>query len=195
MELAFAAFLLIVIIVGSIALAIGVPLAFGVMLYDVVQDRKQRVAEAKAPAREDAHIGIAVKRGIARSYVILGSAFWSAATFAELYSGGQSEAGTALMAALIPLGACLITLVIGWYWERFTSGVLMLAALGVLAWGVVYQFDMQTWLIITVMLLGPMVTASVLFWLARRDQDAYELAFSLPPQVAFAFAARSQLDA
>lgn len=195
MELAFAAFVFIVIIVASVALAIGVPLVFGVLAFDVWQDRKRQSAEAKQVVAEETNVSIAVKRGVARSYVVVGSLFWSAAAFAELYSGGQTGAGQALMAAIIPLGACLATLVIGWYWERVTAAVLMLAALGVLAWGVVYQFDLQTWIIMTTMLIGPMFTASVLFWLARRDQDAYELATSLRPQVAFAFAARSMLDA
>lgn len=195
MELAFAAFVFIVIIVASVALAISVPLVFGVLAFDVWQDRKRQSAEAKQVVAEETNVSIAVKRGVARSYVVVGSLFWSAAAFAELYSGGQTGAGQALMAAIIPLGACLATLVIGWYWERVTAAVLMLAALGVLAWGVVYQFDLQTWIIMTTMLIGPMFTASVLFWLARRDQDAYELATSLRPQVAFAFAARSMLDA
>ena len=195
MELAFAAFTFIVIIVASLALAIGVPFVLGMLLLDVWQDRRKRVAEATPAVAEDAHVGIAWKRGIARSYVVLGSAFWSAAAFAELYSARQSGAGEALMAAIIPMGACLATLVIGWYWERLTAAVMMLAALGVFAWGVVYQFDLQTWIIMTVMLIGPMFTASVLFWLARRDQEAYELAFSLRPQIALAFAARSTLDA
>lgn len=195
MELAFAAFLFVVIIVASVALAIGVPLVLGLLAWDTWQTYRARAAEPKPAVSPDAHVGIAWKRGIARSYVVLGSAFWSAATFAELYSGGQSGAGEALMAAIIPMGACLITLVIGWYWERLTAAVMMVAALGVLAWGVVYQFDLQTWIIMTVMLIGPMFTASVLFWLARRDQEAYELAFSLRPQIALAFAARSTLDA
>lgn len=195
MELAFAAFLLIVIIVGSLALAVGIPLAFGAMIWDVMQDRKAKTAEARVPAREDAHVGIAAKRGIARAYVILGSAFWSVATFAELYSGGQAGAGEAMLAAIVPLGACLVTLVLGWYFERFTSAALMLATFAVLAWGVVYQFDFKVWLITGVMLIGPMFTASVLFWLARRDQDAYELAYSLSPQLAPVFAARSTLGA
>ena len=194
MELAFAAFIVIAIVVCSAAVVIGVPLVIGLMAYDVVQDSKERKVAA-APVRVDDPRPIAVKRGIARAFVIVGALFWSAATFAEIYSGGQSGAGQAIMAALLPLGASLITLVIGWYWERLTAAALMLAAIGVVAWGVVYQFDAQVWLISLVMLVGPMVTASVLFWLARRNQEAYEFATSVRPQLAFAFAAHSALDA
>jgi hypothetical protein len=188
MELAFAAFLAIVTIVSAAALAIGVPLAFGVMAYDVVQSRKARTYEVG-----DAHAHIAIERGVARTFVILGAAFWSIATFAQLYSGGQAGTGEAVLAAFVPLGASLVTLVLGWYWERLTAAALMLGALGVVAWGVVYGFGLQTWVIMTVMLIGPMVTASVLFWLARREQEAYERATALSPQLAFAFAARSNL--
>ena len=196
MELAFVAFLMIAIVVSIVALAIGVPLAIGLMAYDVSQDRKTRTAEVKQ-AREvrDASVSIATKRGIARAFVIVGAVFWSFATFANLYSSGQTGAGEAALAALLPLGASLVTLVIGWYWERLTAAALMLGAIGVFAWGVVYQFSVQTWAIMAVMLIGPMVTASVLFWLARRDQEAYEAVTSLRPDLAFAFAARSSLHA
>jgi hypothetical protein len=188
MELAFAAFLIIATIVSAAAVIIGIPLAFGLMAYDLTQDRR-----TKRFAVEDAHMHIAVERGVARAFVVVGAAFWSVAAFTQLYSAGQAGAGEAALAALIPLGASLVTLVIGWYWERLTAAVLMLGALGVLAWGVVYQFSPQTWIIMTVMLIGPMVTASVLFWLARREQEAYERATSLSPQMAFVFAARSTL--
>lgn len=195
MELAFVAFLYIAIIVAVVALAIGIPFALGMLAFDVWQDHKKQAAVPKRVVPADTETSIAFKRGIARSYVILGSAFWSAAAFGELYSGGRAGAGEAVMLALVPFGACLVTLVIGWYWERITAAALMIAAIGVLAWGVVYQFDLQTWIIMVVMLIGPMFTASVLFWLARRDQEAYELATSVRPQLALAFAARSMLDA
>lgn len=193
MELAFAAFIVIAIAVCSAAVVIGVPMVIGLVAYDAIQSNKERKTES-APVRADDPTSIAVKRGVARAFVVVGALYWSAATFAQLYSGGQSGAGQAIMAALIPLGASLVTLVIGWYWERFTAAALMFAAIAVVAWGVVYQFEAQVWLITLVMLVGPMVTASVLFWLARRSQEAYEFATSLPPKLAFAFAAHSTLD-
>ena len=193
MELAFAAFIVIALVVCAAAVVIGVPFVFGAMAFDAIQSRKSAKTAPAAVVADDT-TPIAVKRGIARAFVILGAVFWSVATFAELYSGGQSST-SAIMAALIPLGASLVTLIVGWYWERFTAAALMLAAFGVIAWGVVYQFELQVWVITLFMLVGPMVTASVLFWLARRDQEAYEFATSLRPQLAFAFAAHSALDA
>jgi hypothetical protein len=190
MELAFAAFLTLITVVGAAALVIGIPVAFGLMAWDLAQERREKSFRV-----EDAHMHIAVERGVARAFVIVGSAFWSVATFAELYSGGQTGAGEAILTAILPLAASLATLVIGWYWERLTAALLMLGAVAVLAWGVVYQFNLQTWAIVVTMLIGPMVTAAVLFWMARREQEAYERATALAPQVAFAFAARSTLGA
>jgi len=45
---------------------------------------------------------------------------------------------------------------------------------------VIYQFEMGVWVIMALFAIGPMLTASVLFWLARRDQEQLDLA--LAPQ-------------
>ena len=45
----------------------------------------------------------------------------------------------------------------------------------------------------TLALIGPMLTAAVLFWLARREQDAYELATAARPELALFFSARSTI--
>lgn len=190
MEVAVATVLILGTIIGAAALAIAVPFAFGLMIYDVAQSKKA-VPEPQIAA--DTTVKIAVKRGVARGFVILGGAFWSLATFADSYSLKNGAAGDAALASLIALGACLATLVIGWYWERFTAALLMLAAFGVVAWGVIYQFEPQVWAVMALTLIGPMATASVLFWLARRDQEAYERATALRPKLAFAFAARSTI--
>lgn len=194
MELAFAAALIIAVIVGTLALIVGVPLVFGIMAYDIVQSRKTETATAAAAApAKDAATGIAIKRGVARAFVVIGAAFWSIATFAELYSLRQTGVGDATLAAIIPLGASLATLVVGWYWERVAAAVLMLGAVAAVAWAVIYQFTPVNWAIVTFSLIGPMLTASVLFWQARRDQEAYERATSLSPKLAFVVSARSTL--
>jgi ABC-type Fe3+-siderophore transport system permease subunit len=83
--------------------------------------------------------------------------------------------------------------VIGWYWERVTAALLALASLGVVAAGVIYGFAPQVWAVVTFALIGPMMTASVLFWAAREEQEAYERATALRPDLAFAFSARSTI--
>ena len=198
MGLAVATVLILGLILGTAALAIAIPFGLGMMVYDIYQSRKgERVSETvSTPLPADARTAggsIALKRGVARAFVLFGAAFWSLASFAELYSLRQAGAGEAALMALIPLGASLVTLVVGWYWERFTAIALALASFGVVAYGVVYQFSPQVWALVTFALIGPMVTASVLFWLARREQEAYERATSVRPEMAFAFDARSTL--
>ncbi|TDB37825.1 MAG: hypothetical protein D9V44_07185 [Actinobacteria bacterium] len=194
MGLAVATFIIVFEIVAVVAFLVGVPLAFGVMAYDIMQSRKNAVPKAAERAVvKDNIMRITVERGVARAFVLLGGIFWSIATFAGMYSFGTSGTGEAVMGAVVPLAAVLVTLVLGWYYERFTAALLLLASLAVVAWGIIYQFEAGVWGIMTFALIGPMLTASALFWLARREQEAYERAYSIKPELAFAFAARSSL--
>jgi hypothetical protein len=189
MELAVVLFVMLVIIVASVAVILGVPFLIGMITYDAIDSRKHETE--KVLSAEETSSRIALQRGEARGFVIFGSVFWSVATFFDAYTMQSAGAGPAILAAFIPLGASLATLVIGWYWERLTAVALLVASFGVLAWGTVYGFAPETWAVLTLTLIGPMITASVLFWGARRQQEAYELATALRPQLAFAFAARS----
>jgi hypothetical protein len=188
MSLALVAVLVIGGLVGALALIVLVPLTFGLMAYDVVTSRTDQPVQT-----ENASTRIAAERGVARAFVLLGGAFWAVASFAGLYSFRQSGVGDALTAAFIVLAACAATLVVGWYFERATAVLLLAASLAVVVWGVVYQFEMGVWMIMTLALIGPMATAAALFWLARRDQDAYEHATALRPQLALVFSARSTI--
>lgn len=189
MSPAIAGVLVIVGLVSAAAAVVGIPLFIGVIAYDVYQQRKQ----PKVRVAEDTELRIAVERGIARAFVILGGAFWSVATFAGLHAFRETGMGSSLMAAFIPAVACLATLIVGWYYERVTAVALLVASLAVIAWGVIYQFEMGVWMLMTLALIGPMMTASVLFWLARRDQEAFERVALTRPQLAMVFAARSSL--
>ena len=184
-----AAVLLGIIIIGSVLVAIGVPLVFGLMAYDMIESRKGVPLEEKEARRR-----VTVERGTARAFVVAGGVFWSVASLAGLYSFRQTGANDALIAAFFPLVAVLATLVVGWYYERVTAAALMLAALAVVAWGVIYQFDPGAWVLVTVALIGPMLTASVLFSLARVDQEAFERATEARLELAPMFAARSTLS-
>lgn len=189
MSLAFAAVLIVLGAVGTIVLAIGIPAVLGMMAYDAIKTPASEPREGR-----DTSTRIAVERGVARAFVLAGGLFWSVAAFAGLYSFRESGATSALLAAGIPLIACAVTLIVGWYFERFTAAMLAAASVAIVAWGVVYQFELGVWAIMTVALIGPMLTASVLFWLARRDQEAYERVTALRPELAFVFAARSSIS-
>jgi hypothetical protein len=197
MSVFLAAVLIIGGLIGVVAVAIAVPVLFGLMAYDVAESRKNGVsvsaASAAVVAEESTGMRIAVERGIARGFVLAGGLFWSIASFAGLYSFRESGVGNALLAAFFPLVAVLATLIVGWYYERITALMLAAASLAVVAWGVIYQFELGVWMIMTFALIGPMMTAAVLFWLARRDQDAFELATATRPQLSPVFSARSSI--
>jgi hypothetical protein len=189
MSLALVAVLIIVGFVGVAALAVGIPLVAGLLAWDIADSRKS------APAVRTHSSGrIAAERGVARGFVVAGGLFWSVASFAGLYSFQETGVGNALMGAFIPLAAVLATLVVGWYYERVTAALLAAASLIVVAWGVVYQFELGVWMIMVFALIGPMLTASALFWMARRDQDAYERATATRPELSPVFAARSSIQ-
>jgi hypothetical protein len=182
--------LLAFIIVGSVLVVIGVPVFFGMMAYDVMESRKLVPLEEK-----EAHRRVTVQRGTARAFVVAGGVFWSVASLAGLYSFHLTGLNDALFAAFYPLVAVIATLIVGWYYERVTAALLLLASIAVIAAGVIYQFDLGAWLLVTVALIGPALTASTLFWLARVDQDAYERATAVRLELAPIFAARSTLSA
>lgn len=188
MSLIFAAVLIIVGLVSAVAIAVAVPVLFGLMAYDVMESRKN----SPVTSPKDAPLRIAVERGVARSFVILGGAFWSIAMFMGLTSGGASN--YAILGAFVPLAAVAATLIIGWYYERAAAMLLVAASVVVVAWGVVFQFETGVWMIMTFALLGPMLTAATLFWMARREQEAYEYAMAVRPQLAPIFSARSSLS-
>jgi len=181
MALIIGATLVIIGIVGAIVFTLAVPALFGAMAYDVVASRKEAPVVA-----DDAKMRIAIERGVARAFVIGGGIFWSIASFAGLFSFRESGAGYALLAAFLPLAATLATLIIGWYYERVAAALLTVASFAVIAYGVIYQFELGVWIIMGLFAIGPMLTAAVLFWLARRDQEALELALSLQAEPAMA---------
>ncbi len=189
MSIALTAVLIIGGLICAAAVVIGTPLVIGMMTYDVVASRKNEVVVQKDPVTR-----IAIERGIARLFVIAGGAFWSIASFSSLYSFRDAGMGDALLISFIPVVTCAATLIIGWYYERFAALLLLAGTIAVVAWGVIYQFEMGVWILMTLSLLGPALTASVLFWLARRDQEAFERVHVVRPELAFAFAAKSTLD-
>lgn len=172
MALILGATLLWVGLISAALAAVGIPVVLGMMAWDTFTSPRTE----RAP--RDPEMRMAVERGVARAFVIAGGLFWSSAIFAGLYSFGRSGVGYALLGAFFPLVAVLATIAIGWYYERVASALLALASLAVVAWGVIFQFEAGVWAIMVFALIGPMMTASVLFWLARGEQEAFELALA-----------------
>lgn len=186
-------FIAAVLIIGGLVAAalfvIGVPALLGLMAFDRISARKDApvpTTEAEEHAawlrsKESLESGISVKRNVARAFVILGGAFWGVAVFAGLYSYRSSGVAWAMLGAFIPFVATLATLILGWYYERITASLLMIASAGVVYWGVVNQFELGVWALVTIALIGPMLTAATLFWMARRQQEELELVLAARP--------------
>lgn len=189
-----------VLVVGGLVAAalfvLAVPAMLGLIAYDVRSWRKPEPAvdgvgeEAPAWARspEEARGRISLQRGVARAFVIVGGVFWGVATFAGVYSFWQTGVGWAMLGAFVPFVATLATLIVGWYYERVTAVMLLVASAGVVYLGITQSFEPGIWAIAVVGLIGPMLTASVLFWLARREQAALDLQLASLPELAPAMA-------
>lgn len=189
MSVVIAGVLIVVGLGAAVVVTVGVPLLFGLVAYDMLKSRRGRVVSPKG----DPAVRIAIERGVARAFVIAGGAFWSIAAFGAYYTFRQTGVPSALLAAIFPLVACLVTLIVGWYYERFTASMLLVASLAVVVWGVIFQFEIGVWILMSLALIVPMMTAAILFWMARRDQDAYERATLVRPELALVFAARSTI--
>jgi hypothetical protein len=171
----------------AVVFAIGVLAAVGLVGYDAVASREgartpamlEEAAPAHAPDRDGAVAArMYLERGVARTFVILGASFWGICVVAAalMYQRG---AETLLFMALLPFLMNIACLIIGWRWERTASVMLALTGAGAIWWGVANTFEPGVWMLFTILLIGPMLTAAVLFWLAR--QGEIELALRLVP--------------
>lgn len=176
--------LALVCVVGVFALA-------GLVAYDVAFSHASAPAVSKAESQarsrsrkqEGAETRMYIERGVARGFVILGASFWGicAAAAALWYQRG---AETLLLIALIPFLMNLACLVIGWRWERTASLMLTLTSVGAIWWGIAAGFEPGVWMLVVLLLVGPMMTAAVLFWLARQGEIELELRLAVPQELA-----------
>jgi len=119
-----------------------------------------------------------VDRFFARAFVVAGGLFWMIASFAALWAYVGTSASAALLAAFYPFAATLATLAVGWYFERTAAVLLVLGSIAVVVWGALSSWEMGVWALMTIFMIGPMLTAAVLFSLARREQTAMERAIA-----------------
>jgi len=172
--------MLAVLLIGLMALA-------GLVTFDVITSRRHEPAAARVrvPTREAAETRISMERVIARAFVIVGGAFWGISLLAAAlwYQRGLESM---FFIALAPFLLNMASLVLGWRWERTASITLALTSAAAVAWGVAMNFEPGVWALFTVLLIGPMMTASVLFWMARRGEIAMELQFAAQPELVLA---------
>lgn len=189
-------------IVGPLAAVIvivAIPALLVAMARDTVVSRRAEANTSVSPKPEPiwrpiekAYRRIELERGVARAFVISGGVFWAVAAFAGLYSFRGSGIPAAFLGASVPLFAALVTLVVGWYWERLTAALLALASAGAVYYGVASQFEAGVWLLVGIFLIGPMLTAAALFWMARQEHVALQLKLVDKPEFALATARTSR---
>lgn len=111
------------------------------------------------------------ERLFARLFVAAGGVFWVIAAFAGPYLIGDMSLAESLRTAVSPFIATVVTLVVARYSEELAAVLLFAGASAVFVWGVLYQWDVSTWILMAAVLITPMVTAAVLFILAARAAD------------------------
>jgi hypothetical protein len=109
-----------------------------------------------------------VERFIARGLVIGGGLFWIAAAFAARYAFGGAGVVESVGSAAYPFGFAVVVLAVGWLWERLAAGLLFAASVGVIAWGILFGWELSVWLLMTGVLIAPMTASGAFFLLASR---------------------------
>ncbi|MBI5231425.1 MAG: hypothetical protein HY876_04575 [Coriobacteriales bacterium] len=122
-------------------------------------------------------------RAFARVFVVAGGIFWMAAAFAGPYVYGQMTLATSVKTAMWPFLAAVVTLIIGWTYERLAAVLLFAASTAVVVWGVLYQWEFGVWAIMTFVLIAPMAIAGVLLMLASRAEERRVAEAKLEPAV------------
>lgn len=112
-----------------------------------------------------------LERLFARVLVAGGGAFWAVAAFAGPYVFGHTDLAGSVRTAMWPFLAAVVTLGIGWTYERLAAVLLFAACAATVVWGVLYGWEPGAWMLMAVVLIGPMATAGLLFVLASRAEQ------------------------
>ena len=78
------------------------------------------------------------ERIFARGFTVLGGIFWVVLAFAGPYVYGGQTVMSAVQTAIYPLAFTLAVLILGWFYERLAALILSLAAIGTIAWGMIW---------------------------------------------------------
>jgi len=108
------------------------------------------------------------ERIFARAFTILGGVFWIGAAFAgPLMYQRQDAIHTLIGQGMYPLAFTIGVLVLGWFYERLAALILMLGAVGTVAWGLINgTWEPMVWGIMLAFFVAPSVIAAILYFLA-----------------------------
>jgi hypothetical protein len=183
------AIMTLVLVIGGPLLAVvfvvGVIALIGMLGFDAVASRRTAPALTAAEAGQRLHVSeqehavtrMYLERGVARAFVMLGGVFWGICLIAVAvwFRPGMERL---LYIVLLPVLMNVACLIVGWYWER-TASVMLAVAAGLAAWwGLANGFEPT---ILIMLIIGPMLTASVLFWLARRGEAKLAIRVAAEP--------------
>jgi hypothetical protein len=115
-----------------------------------------------------------LERTVARAMVITGSSFWVLAGLAGHYVSKTTTLEESIMTAIWPFLGTLAALAIGWFNERLASMLLIIAAVAMVVWGVIYNWEAGLWTVMMYAVIGPLAVAGVLFGLAVRAGERRE---------------------
>jgi predicted anti-sigma-YlaC factor YlaD len=125
-----------------------------------------------------------VYRLAARYLVLFGGLFWAAVVLMgalKLNSNSifdfkpvSPSLDTALAYSMSWIVVAAVVFVIGLFWERIAAVLLVLAAVGSIAFGVYKGWESGMWIIMLFFIIGPVITSAVLYWMAAREQSLCE---------------------
>jgi hypothetical protein len=117
-----------------------------------------------------------LERTLARAMVITGSAFWVVAAFAGHYLSRTTSLEESILTAIWPFLGTVAALAIGWVNERLASMLLLVAAVAMVVWGVIYGWEPGVWSVMAYAVIAPLAIAGILFALASRAEERREAA-------------------
>ncbi len=122
-------------------------------------------------------------RLLARVSVGAGGMFWMIAAFAGPYVFNNTSLAQSVRTAAWPFLATIVILAVGWFYEQLASVLLTAASGAVLVWGVIYGWEPGVWIVMVLVLIGPMMLAAVLFLLAAHAEERRTLPVPSPGAV------------
>jgi hypothetical protein len=118
-----------------------------------------------------------VYRIFASIFVIGGGLFWAITVFVGMLNFPGSTVLRSVASGLVWVAVAVVVFIVGLFWEYVAAGLLGLALVGSLAYGMASQgFEPGVWGIWAVFLLLPIVISAVLYLLAGRERSMSERA-------------------
>jgi len=127
--------------------------------------------------KERAEDALEIDELIIRLFMIVGAAIWIVAAIMALVSGAMQVFYGYSVVALFTVGV----LAVGWYYERVAETALVIAAGVLVAWGISAGWDVALWLMMGVLLIGPIIIAAGLFAFEEHEEEVIQRVEHAPP--------------